>query len=100
MLGDTILDTPGMKEMSDFASLVFANFRLRGDRLPIFSGALLRKLGMPVLAIVGGKDVLLSSRETRRRLEANIKMADVRFLPDTGHLIRGQTETVCAFLLR
>ncbi|MEI9932385.1 MAG: alpha/beta hydrolase [Rhizomicrobium sp.] len=38
VLGDTILDTPGMKEMSDFASLVFANFRLRGDRFRSSAG--------------------------------------------------------------
>jgi pimeloyl-ACP methyl ester carboxylesterase len=98
VLGDAIRDAPGLKEISDFASLVFANFRPRRDWLPVFSDAQLRKLAMPVLAIVGARDVLINSRDTKRRLEKYAAHAQVRLLPRTGHLIRGETKTVLNFL--
>jgi len=100
VLGHTMQDTSGMKEMSEFASLVFANFRPRRGKLPVFSDAKLRALTMPLLAIVGGRDVLLDSRQTARRLERAVPKADIRFLPKTGHLIRGQTAAVLEFLKR
>ena len=53
-----------------------------------------------VLTIVGARDVLLNSRATQRRLETNIADAQVRLLPRTGHLIRGETKTVLVFLMR
>lgn len=56
--------------------------------------ARLERLIMPVLVMVGARDVLLDSRGTARR----IKMAQVRLLPDEGHLILGQTEAVLEFL--
>ncbi len=99
VLGDAMRDgTPGMQEMSDFASLVFTNFRPRRGKLPVFSDAKLRALTMPVLALVGERDVLLDSRDTMRRLEKNVPGAKLRLLPRTGHLIRGETKTVLAFL--
>ena len=100
VLGDAMRDTAGMKEMSEFASLVFVSFRPRRDKLPVFSDAKLRTLTMPVLTIVGARDVLLNSRATQRRLETNIADAQVRLLPRTGHLIRGETKTVLVFLMR
>lgn len=98
VLGDAMRDTPGMKEMSAFVSLVFANFRPRRGKLPVFSDAKLRALTMPLLAIAGGRDVLLDSRDTRRRLEQNVAHAQVCLLPRTGHLIRGEMKTVLNFL--
>ena len=37
---------------------------------------------MPVMALVGGKDVLLDSAGTRRRLEQNVSRAEIRYLPE------------------
>jgi pimeloyl-ACP methyl ester carboxylesterase len=100
VLGDAMQDTPGMKEMSEFASLVFTSFRPRRGKLPVFSDTKLRGLTMPLLAIAGGRDVLLDSRQTARRLKRAVPKADIRFLPNTGHLIRGQTAAVLEFLMR
>lgn len=66
--------------------------------LPIFSNDALRKLGMPVLAIVGARDVLLNSKETKRRLESYPSKAEVVYLPEAGHFIPGQTKRIEAFL--
>jgi pimeloyl-ACP methyl ester carboxylesterase len=94
------MNSPQTMWMAEFASLIFANFRPRRDRLPVFSDAKLRTLSMPLLAILGGEDTLLDSRDTQRRLARNVPHADIRFLPKVGHLIRGQTATIGEFLSR
>jgi pimeloyl-ACP methyl ester carboxylesterase len=66
--------------------------------IPIFSDDALKRLAMPVLAIVGGKDVMLDSEETRDRLKRVVPKAHIRFLPDARHYIPGQTETILKFL--
>lgn len=55
---------------------------------------------MPVQAIVGGRDVLLDSDETRRRLQRNVAHAEVLYLPESGHLLPRQTAPVFDFLGR
>jgi pimeloyl-ACP methyl ester carboxylesterase len=81
-----------------FMGLIHEHFRPRLVKLPVFSDQSLQRLTMPVLAIVGGKDVLLDSAETKRRLERNVPHAEVRYLPDAGHLIPRQTEAILEFL--
>ena len=67
-------------------------------KLPVFSDEALQRLTMPVLAIVGGKDVLMDSAETKRRLERNVPRAEVRYLPEATHFIRGETQAILEFL--
>jgi len=79
--------------------LTFAHFEPRRSNLPQLTDEALRSLTMPVLAILGGKDVFIDSQETLQRLEANVRNLTVRFLPDAPHFISGQTEAVRRFLL-
>jgi pimeloyl-ACP methyl ester carboxylesterase len=58
----------------------------------------LRNLKVPVLAIVGGRDVLLDSLQTKRRLEQHAPCAQVMYLPQAGHLISGEMGTILEFL--
>lgn len=90
--------TPGQAQMRDFMVLIFRHFRPRVVKIPIFSDDTLRQLAMPVLAIVGSKDVMLDSEETRDRFARIVPQADIRFLPDARHYIPGQTETILGFL--
>jgi pimeloyl-ACP methyl ester carboxylesterase len=53
---------------------------------------------MPVMAIVGGKDVMVDSPGIKRRLERNVQRADVITLPNAGHFLRGQTAPILDFL--
>jgi pimeloyl-ACP methyl ester carboxylesterase len=85
-------------EIGRFAALIGAHFKHRRERVPIFTNAALRRLTMPVLAIVGAQDALLDSNGMRRRLERQAAQATVRMLPDAGHVIRGETEALKAFL--
>ena len=90
--------SPAMKAFGDFVALIHANFRSRLVKLPVFGDDALKRLTMPLLAIVGGKDVLMDSAETRDRLERTAAQAEVRYLPEAGHYIPGQTAAILDFL--
>ena len=90
--------TPPVKAFIDFFALIHRHFRPRMVRLPVFSDDALRGLSAPVLAIVGGRDVLLDSAQTKRRLERHAPGAQVVYLPEAGHLIPDQTARVLEFL--
>ena len=77
---------------------IFREFRPRRDVLPIFSDERLRRLTMPVLLIVGARDAMLDSQETVARMRRAVPNLTVHDLPETGHLIVGQTSTIAAFL--
>jgi pimeloyl-ACP methyl ester carboxylesterase len=91
---------PAAKVFIAFVALIYRHFRPRMVRLPKFSDRALRDLRIPVLAIVGGRDVLLDSAQTNRRLKEHVPEAQVVYLPDAGHLIVGQTSKVLDFLVQ
>ncbi len=90
--------SPALQAFAAFVTLIHENFRPRMVWLPVFSDEALARLTMPVLAIVGGKDVLLDSAGTQRRLEKHVPRAEVVYLPDARHFIPGQTATILEFL--
>jgi hypothetical protein len=45
----------------------------------------LGKLGMPILTIIGGRDVALDSRETRARLQRTVPQAEICFIERGYH---------------
>jgi pimeloyl-ACP methyl ester carboxylesterase len=90
--------SPAVKAFIDFVALIHQHFRPRMVKLPVFSDEALGRLGIPLLAIVGARDVLLDSRQTRSRLERLVPQAEVIWLPEAGHLIPGQTGKILAFL--
>lgn len=99
ILGRAPADLPAaIRPFIEFMGLIHQQFRPRMVKLPIFSDAALRRLTMPLLAIIGGKDVLLDSAGTKRRLEANVPHVEVRLLPEAGHFVRGQGKTILEFL--
>ena len=92
--------SPADRDFADFVLLIFEHFRPRVTKVPIFSDEALKRLTMPLMAIVGGKDVMLDSAETRLRLERAVTHADVRYLPEAGHILRDQTVPILEFLRR
>jgi pimeloyl-ACP methyl ester carboxylesterase len=91
--------SPAVQYFLSFIALIHKYFRARIVKLPIFSDQALQRLTMPVLAIVGGKDLLFDSAETKARLERNVPRAQIRYLPEAGHLIPAQTAEILEFLL-
>ncbi|MFF4417743.1 alpha/beta fold hydrolase [Streptosporangium sp. NPDC001559] len=93
------LDMTGSEEFLEGMALTFRQFLPR-KRLPVFSDDTLRNLTMPVLAVVGDRDVMLDSQGTVRRLNETVPHATVRLLPGVGHSVVGQREVVLAHLRR
>ncbi len=89
---------PAVRPFAELMALIGRIIRPRVVKIPRLSDADLRALRMPVLAIVGGRDVLIDSDDTRRRLEASAPHAEVVFLPEARHAIFGQSERVFRFL--
>lgn len=99
VLGPTPADIPpAARPFVDFIALIHENFRPRLVKMPIMSDAALKRLTMPVLAILGGKDVILDSAETRRRLEHTVPSAKIRYYPESGHMLSRQTGEISDFL--
>ena len=101
-LGGTAPKTipPALQPFVDLMAAIFDQFRPRMERLPVFDDTALQGLTVPVLAIVGAKDALLDSADTRRRLQGLVAGAEVVMLPEAGHLIRGQAGPILHFLRR
>ncbi|SDH13448.1 alpha/beta fold hydrolase [Nonomuraea jiangxiensis] len=84
--------------LGEFALLVHRHFRSRRGKVPVFGDEALRGLDVPLLVVVGGRDALLDSYDTRRRLARLLPHADVRLLPEAGHLLPAQTREIQDFL--
>jgi pimeloyl-ACP methyl ester carboxylesterase len=92
--------SPEIQRFMRFVTLIHENFIPRLVKIPVFNDEALRRLRMPVMAILGGKDVLLDSAETKRRLELCVPLSEVRYYPDAGHFIPKQTTEILNFLCR
>jgi len=91
---------PALQAFLDFNTEIHAHFRPRRERLPRFSDAALKRLTMPVMAILGGRDAFIDAAGTRDRLAANLPQVDIRWLPQASHFLIGHTAEIDAFLTR
>ena len=85
---------------ADFIALIFQHLRPRTARHPILRDEQLRRLTMPVLVILGGKDVIFDSAAIKQRVEHTLPHAEIRYLPEAGHFIPGQTAPILDFLMK
>jgi pimeloyl-ACP methyl ester carboxylesterase len=92
--------SPATQAFGGFFAMIHANTKPRRVKIPVASDAALAGLTMPMMVVVGGRDVLIDSGETRRRLERHAPGAEVCFLPDAYHLLPSQTGPVLDFLRR
>lgn len=89
---------PAAKAFADFNAEIHKHFNVRRERLPRFGDAALKRLTMPVMAILGGRDAFIDSPGTRARLAANLPRADIRWLPEASHFLMGHTAEIDAFV--
>ena len=85
-------------DVADFVTLIFRHFRPRMEKLPIRTDAELASLRVPVQLIVGGRDALIRSNETRERMARLVPRLQLTYLENEGHLLPKQTSTIGAFL--
>ena len=67
-------------------------------RIPQLTDTQLRSLDMPILTIIGGRDVLIDSRNTRERLQRAARQAEISFIDDGYHFLPDQASRVMDFL--
>jgi pimeloyl-ACP methyl ester carboxylesterase len=86
------------KEVTEFVLAIFRHFRPRMERLPLRTDGELAALSMPVQLIVGSRDRMIRSPETRERMERIVKDLHVTWLENDGHMLGGQASRVLDFL--
>lgn len=69
-------------------------------QIPQLTDTQLSSLTMPILAIMGGKDALIDSHDTRTRLEKLAPQAEVCFLENGYHFLPNQASRIGEFLDR
>ena len=72
--------------------------RPRAERFPVFDDETLRRLTMPVLAVLGGRDRVFDPVGTERRLRSLVRDVRVEVVPTSGHALVGQTPRIVEFL--
>lgn len=88
------------REFFGFIALIARHCRPRLENLPKFTDAQLRRLTMPVYAILAGKDVLVDSAAARRRLEGLLPRVEIDYRPDAPHVVQNRAAPILAFLRR
>jgi pimeloyl-ACP methyl ester carboxylesterase len=86
------------REVTDALLLRYRYFRPRMDSMPIRTDEELAGLSMPVQVIVGGRDVMLRSNETRDRIQRHVANARVIYLENEGHIVGAQGSAVASFV--
>ena len=89
-----------VRPLAEFMEHIGRVVRPRIVAIPRLSDAQLAGLGVPVLAIIGGWDALLDSRDTRERLRRNAPQAEICFIEDGYHFLPDQTARVMGFMER
>ena len=84
--------------MMAFIRLINANFVFHRGALPVLSDEQLNALRMPVLMFFGAQDALLNASASCKHLAANVPQADIRLLPEAGHVILRKTDEIGDFL--
>ena len=87
-----------IQALVELKNLTDRTFLSRADEIPILDDAALGRLPMPVLVITGGRDMTISSAETRRRLARAAPRIVLRYLPEASHYIEGQSGFIADFL--
>lgn len=89
-----------LQPMADLMETVGRAIKPRVVKIPQLKDEQLRQLTMPILTIIGGRDVLLDSRDTRARLEQAAPHAEICFIEDGYHFLPNQSQRVMDFLER
>lgn len=104
VMGPGVLDAqatdPKQASFLAFQNLIMDNFRGRIVKIPQLSDEELKGLEIPVLIIAGGRDVLVQSQDTKRRIELLAPQISLDYRPDAYHFIPDTASGVVDFFER
>lgn len=86
------------KEVVEATALITTHFKARIGTLPLFTDAELQRLTMPILLLIGSKDVLRDAAKIIARLNPLVPNLTASVIPDGGHALLNTTGRVTAFL--
>lgn len=87
------------KEVLDFMNLIVENYDPIQD-LPVYADEELQRLNMPVLFVDGEEDVIIDAEKSARKLSRLIPSAEIRLLPNCGHVVINAIEYIIPFLMK
>lgn len=86
------------KSAIHYTTSIARHFKPRLEKIPLFKSKEMSKLTMPVLCILGEKDVMLYAEQTERRLNTLLPNAEVKMIPDAGHALIHIAKDIAYFL--
>lgn len=89
-----------MRPLAELMETVGRAIRPRVVSIPRLTDEQLGRLKIPFLAVIGGRDVLLDSAETRARLQRAAPHAEICLIEDGYHFLPDQAPRVMDFLER
>ncbi len=92
--------SPAARAFGELMDLIGRSFRPRFMTIPRLSDERLAAIEVPLLAVLGGRDALIDSFDTRERLGRLVPHADIRFHENGYHYLPGQAPAIFEFLQR
>jgi pimeloyl-ACP methyl ester carboxylesterase len=91
---------PGSEAYLEFQGLVQTSFLSRIGLPAVVPDAALQGLDVPMLVVLGGRDIFFRADRMQRRIAACLPRAQVHCVADVGHGLGNPTELVTRFLLQ
>jgi len=92
--------TDEARQFLNFSDAIFKGMRPRTQKPLTVTDKQLASLTMPLLVLLGEKDVTMDSQVIKYRVEKNIPDAEVMTVPEARHYLGDQSEPVLSFLQR
>ena len=86
------------KDQLEYQKLITSVFNARQEIIPLFTDEDLKKLSMPCMILLGEKDIMIQSQETKERAVRFISHCTVRQYPEKGHSLVGMEQEILHFL--
>jgi pimeloyl-ACP methyl ester carboxylesterase len=89
-----------IRPLAELMETIARSIKPRMVHIPRLTDEQLRQLKMPILTIIGGRDALLDSADTRARLQRNAAHAEICYIEAGYHFLPDQSARVMDFLER
>lgn len=86
------------KERLEYQKLITSVFNARQEVIPLFKDEELEKLTMPCMILLGGKDIMIKSQETKERASKLISHCTINLYSEKGHSLVGMEHMILDFL--
>lgn len=91
-------DSDREKKFAELTDLIFKSMVPRTENLPPFTDEQLSRLTMPVLVLLGGRDVTMDSSRIKHRFEEYVRHAEILVYPNARHYLGDQSAAIAQFL--